>query len=1826
MKKVFTFLMLTALFAPLALNAQRDIVEQKNIDLSSVQKISRSELASFAQPQQNQQTVGNTEQKASSTPLIMNAQVGLVQTKDVDLSLMPSYSLSDFIHFAQQQQSQQTIANNELMAYDTPMTRSTQITLLDEDFESMSSFATTYSATDWFAYNAGNGNNWDLFSNYNYAHGGSNSAYYQYHTSGSWLNPTYADCYMVSEPFTVSADMTNLTVSLWERVYSSSGETFEVFFVKASDVTSAAAVASATKYNAINSASYTNTTYAQKTGSVTYSALAGQSVRVVVHCTSARNRGYLFIDDITVTETISSDCPYPTGLTVSNVTNNSATIAWGEDDGTDYQLEYGILSGTPTLTNGSWLKYDNGTMTSYLGDDTEYDWTWAAMYPASMLNGKNMLSKISIYEYATYDVNDFRVDIYSGGTTAPGTLLYSQTFSPSGSTGFHEVTLAKPVAIDPSQNLWISLTTTGTYVIPMCNSTETNNKWVEVNEWINIGDVSSLSGYGWMIRGYLQEYDYSSVNWTPLGTQSSPYELTNLAPETTYAVRVRANCGSDGYSPWVANSFTTLSNCAEPFDLSVTDITSSSATLSWSGVQDVYNVSCKKVLFYEDFEGGAMPNGWTTINNDGDSYDWTYSAASHAHSGTGVMTSASSVGSNNTGWNDFTPDNWLVTPLLDLQGTMSVWVRSQQASVNDGYYQENFAIYISTTGTNVSDFSILVPENVTTTEYVEYTADLSSYAGQQGYIAIRHFNCEGQFRMNVDDFGIYDDIHTATVNGNTITVDNLLPGTTYTWQVQGANCDGNGTTTDWSSTANFRTLPDCGIADLPYICGFETEEEYECVTLIGSDFSLSSTQARTGNYCYRFNGLDDDNRQYIYFPEFSGESPMELSFYYRIADAERDQFFYVGWGDDLSNMSWGHIEIAANTDYLEYTESFPRGTKFVAIAIYGRSSTSAHQSYFLLDDININGGCVKPKGLEADNITTKTADVSWGDYADEYNVRYRTVRIVSAELQGSPFTDDFESGNLDNWRVANQLDTSTETDWSVRSIMGVDPHAGSYFASSRSFDGDDNDFDVDNWLITPQMTMGNVVEFYLKEDYPVWLDDVNVLFSKDGLTFVSLAEPVVTSAEWQKVTVDLGQYAGQVGYIAILHQDHGKDYVAIDDFRIDDYLYTYEYGEWQTITSRSNDATLPGLVPETMYEVQVQSSCGSEGTSDWSPAITFTTPSGCTAPIDLTADDITPYSATLSWSDYQENYDVRYRGRVFYEGFDRGIPSTWTTIDADGDGYNWEQYRFGIDNTTCAGSASYLVGGVGALTPNNWLISPQIDLGGFLEVWVKGQDSHTYDEYYTIYVSTSGKEIADFTELTHGTTTNVYQKVIVDLGSYDGQQGYIAIRHHNCTNKNYFCVDDFGVYKTNDWSTANPEEATLSVSGLLFNTEYVWQVKGEDCTDWSAPAVFTTLEGYIKHIEGHNGNAGYYYLIASPIGEVEPEKVTILPDGATNMVSGNFDLYYFDQAKELEWITYKEGGAVNEDPGFNLVTGKGYLYANSETVDLVFAGHAYTGSGDVALTTTGEATGLDFPTWNLVGNPFAKTAYIDRDFYVMNTDGNEIITPNRPEDGIQAMEGCFIVATQEEETLTFSTTAPTTGGGSKVVLNLSQDHKVIDRAIVRFGQGRKLPKIQLNPNHTKVSMTMDGNDYAVVSTEEQGEMPVRFRAEKNGNYTLSVNSEDVSFAYLHLIDNLTGADVDLLETPSYSFEARTTDYSSRFKLVFATGNNESDTFAFFSNGSFVINNDGAATLQVIDVTGRILSSESFNGCTNVNVNAAPGVYMLRLINGDNVKVQKVVVK
>ena len=389
---------------------------------------------------------------------------------------------------------------------------------------------------------------------------------------------------------------------------------------------------------------------------------------------------------------------------------------------------------------------------------------------------------------------------------------------------------------------------------------------------------------------------------------------------------------------------------------------------------------------------------------------------------------------------------------------------------------------------------------------------------------------------------------------------------------------------------------------------------------------------------------------------------------------------------------------------------------------------------------------------------------------------------------------------------------------------------------------------------------------------------------------------------------------------------------------------------------------------------------------------------------------------------------------------------------------------------------------------------------------------------------------------------------------------------------------------------------------------------------------------FYKDIKGYgsSNNAGYY-LIASPVSEA------IMPNPNNGFLTGNYDLYYFDYNEELEWRNY-------EATPFAIESCKGYLYASNAATTLVFTGTKNEIDPEFVEFEVELSQG-----WNLIGNPYSDGVLdlVDEDddfvpYLQMNEDGDELEPANIVDadgDVIAPMEGVFVWSDEGGESVYFEGNSIVGGSNNSnnsnvqsLSINVSKNRgNRIDRAMVRFNGGGMLPKLQLNPNHTKVYFTEGSKDYAIVRSANEGEIPVNFKAESNGTYTIAVEPHNVEMNYLHLVDNKTGADVDLLATPSYSFEARTTDYASRFRLVFNANNTEeniteSNAFAFFNGSTWTVSNTGEATLQVVDVMGRVVSTETLNGNAEVNLNQAAGVYMLRLVNGENVKVQKVVVK
>ncbi len=227
---------------------------------------------------------------------------------------------------------------------------------------------------------------------------------------------------------------------------------------------------------------------------------------------------------------------------------------------------------------------------------------------------------------------------------------------------------------------------------------------------------------------------------------------------------------------------------------------------------------------------------------------------------------------------------------------------------------------------------------------------------------------------------------------------------------------------------------------------------------------------------------------------------------------------------------------------------------------------------------------------------------------------------------------------------------------------------------------------------------------------------------------------------------------------------------------------------------------------------------------------------------DLAAKNITATSADISWTGTGESYDLRYKVNN-NNGFESDMDG-WTTIDADGDGYTWmwgsnaSAFVTHYESSGCVASASY-INGFGALEPDNWLVSPQITLGGTMTFWATGQDNSYIAEHFQVYVSTSGNtDPADFTAVSPeyiNETSKNYRLYTVDLSAYSGK-GYVAIRHFNCTDMFWLLIDDIEIIEPGAWTEVNGlTAANHTLSGLKSTTIYDVQVRsryGAMTGDW----------------------------------------------------------------------------------------------------------------------------------------------------------------------------------------------------------------------------------------------------------------------------------------------------------------------------------------------------------------------------------------------------------
>ena len=152
-------------------------------------------------------------------------------------------------------------------------------------------------------------------------------------------------------------------------------------------------------------------------------------------------------------------------------------------------------------------------------------------------------------------------------------------------------------------------------------------------------------------------------------------------------------------------------------------------------------------------------DGWTTIDANNDNHTWYHSSQVSDHNTPESKSDCFVISESycNALGQAISPNDYLVSPLkiaVNEETTIEFNAQAQDAN----FPAEHFGIAVSTTGNNSeSCFSTVYEFDMMAKSpggWYKCSESLAQYKGQEIWVAIRHFNCHDQFRLNIDNIVI----------------------------------------------------------------------------------------------------------------------------------------------------------------------------------------------------------------------------------------------------------------------------------------------------------------------------------------------------------------------------------------------------------------------------------------------------------------------------------------------------------------------------------------------------------------------------------------------------------------------------------------------------------------------------------------------------------------------------------------------------------------------------------------------------------------------------------------------------------------------------------------------------------------------------------------------------------------------------------------------------------------------------------------------------------------------------------------------------------------
>ena len=387
--------------------------------------------------------------------------------------------------------------------------------------------------------------------------------------------------------------------------------------------------------------------------------------------------------------------------------------------------------------------------------------------------------------------------------------------------------------------------------------------------------------------------------------------------------------------------------------------TPTSATVTWTGENNSYQ------LRYSDDNWTVVRNGGCTANTDwqlyGNPYQGRYSAVVRS-------------------WYDgtaYTTDTWLISPQVTLGGTLKYWVR------DDGKYHEEYNVYISTTGNDTKDFTLLAAPGNATSAWAEVSIDLSAYEGKTGYIAFRDQNTDQDY-LQIDNVGICPQWNVVEDATSPYTIDNLKEDHSYLVKISGLSAQNeevswaqvsvfteanpipydinvnrgkDGATITWTGFSDsyqfvYRKSDHSTSMSQNFENGYKGWKRHNCID--GSQGKSGSVVSKDGNAGFAFLSDKVHHPQYLISPKMAKTiDGTQLSFYYKNYHTGYPESFMVGYSsttDDIDAFTFGNeVTGIKDNQWTQYKEDIPEGTKYVCIKY-----TSEDMYYLFIDCIEIN--------------------------------------------------------------------------------------------------------------------------------------------------------------------------------------------------------------------------------------------------------------------------------------------------------------------------------------------------------------------------------------------------------------------------------------------------------------------------------------------------------------------------------------------------------------------------------------------------------------------------------------------------------------------------------------------------------------------------------------------------------------------------------------------------------------------------------------------------------------------------------------------------------